>query len=85
MIEKIIEKAKSLNRPVYIFAHNFPDKDAVASSASLIAYLEKEGIPAKYVVTKSLRYSTTIGNIPLTNNVSSGVAVILDTNSVDLD
>ena len=35
MIDEIINKAKKENKSVYIFAHKYPDGDAVTSSTAL--------------------------------------------------
>ena len=35
MIEEIIEKAKKGNKKVYIYAHKFPDGDAIRSSCAI--------------------------------------------------
>ena len=52
MIESIIEKAKNQNRKVYVYAHKFPDGDAISSSLAIVEYFKNQGISAQYVVTK---------------------------------
>ena len=53
MIKEIIEKAKKENKKVYIYAHKFPDGDAISSSQAVVKYLKNQGIDAQYVVTNS--------------------------------
>ncbi len=81
MIEKIIEKAKSQNKIVYIYAHKFPDGDAINSSCAVVEYLKSHGIKSKYVVTRDIKQDDSI--IPPTKFVEkNSVSIILDTNSV---
>ena len=47
MLETIINKAKSEGKKVYIFAHKYPDGDAVCSSIALKKYLIANGIEAE--------------------------------------
>ena len=55
MINNIIEKAKKENKKVYIYAHKFPDMDALSSSISLRDFLREKGIDANYIVTEDVR------------------------------
>ena len=50
IIERIIEKAKSEHRAVNIYAHEYPDGDAIASSKTLEKILQDNGIKATYIV-----------------------------------
>ena len=51
MIDEIIEKAKKEQKSIYVFAHKFPDGDAVTSSTAIVEYCKSQGINAQYVVT----------------------------------
>ena len=84
MIEKIIEKARRENKKVYVYAHKFPDGDAISSSRALVEYLKNQGVDAQYVVTKEVRsFYPIVGNIPVTTSVGKdGISVILDTSTV---
>ena len=84
MIEEIIEKAKKDNKKVYIYAHKFPDGDAISSSCAVAEYLKSQGIDAKYVVTNEVRaFNQVVGTIPITNSVEKdGISIILDTSTV---
>lgn len=86
MIKKIIEKAKAENKEVYIFAHKFPDGDAISSSCALVEYLKNNNIEAKYVVTNLINpYTKILGeNISTTQQIDKdAIAIIVDTRSVD--
>ena len=84
MIKEIIEKAKKDNKKVYIYAHKFPDGDAISSSRAVAEYLRNEGIDARYVVTNEVRaYEQIVGNIPVTTSVDKdSISIILDTSTV---
>lgn len=84
MIEEIIEKAKKENRKVYIYAHKFPDGDAINSSLVIAEYLKNEGIDAQYVVTNKERaVNNFVGNIPIITSVEkNSISIILDTSTV---
>ena len=51
MIDEIIEKAKKEQKTIYVFAHKFPDGDAVTSSTAIVEYCKSQGVDAQYVVT----------------------------------
>lgn len=84
MIEGIIEKAKKENKKVYVYAHKFPDGDAISSSRAVVEYLKSQGIDAQYVVTNEVRaFNQIVGNIPITTSVEKdGISIILDTSTV---
>ena len=84
MIEEIIEKAKKENKKVYIYAHKFPDGDAISSSRAVAEYLKSQGIDAQYVVTNEVRaFNQVVGDIPVTVSVEKdGISIILDTSTV---
>ena len=84
MIEEIIEKARRENKKVYVYAHKFPDGDAISSSRAVVEYLKRQGIDAQYVVTNEVRaFNRIVGNIPVTTSVEKdGISVILDTSTV---
>lgn len=84
MIEEIIKKAKSENKKVYVYAHKFPDGDAIASSSALAEYLRSQGIDARYVVTKENKaYNQIVGSVTPTQTVSKEqISIILDTSTV---
>ena len=84
MIEEIIEKAKKENKKVYIYAHKFPDGDAISSSRAVAEYLKSAGIDAQYVVTSEVKaFNQLVGNIPITTSVDKdGISIILDTSTV---
>lgn len=84
MIQEIIKKAKSENKKVYIYAHKFPDGDAISSSCAIQKYLQNEGIDAKYVVTNEIRiFKEVVGEIPTTKSVEeNAISIILDTSTI---
>ena len=84
MIKEIIEKAKKENKKVYIYAHRFPDGDAISSSCAIAEYLRNQGIDAKYVITnKVFMFNKIVGDIPVTNSVENdGISIILDTDVI---
>lgn len=86
MLLKILEKAKKENKPVYIYAHRFPDGDATASSIALQNFLSQNGVKAKYVVIGKPNFSfksivgqleSFKGNVP-----SNSISIILDTSTL---
>jgi phosphoesterase RecJ-like protein len=83
MIQDIIDKAKKEHKKVYIFAHKYPDGDAINSSCALASYLSSLGIDAKYVITNPIySFRQTVGEVPITENVeSNSISIILDTNT----
>lgn len=85
MIEEIIEKAKKQNKKVYVYAHKFPDGDAISSSCAIVEYLKNKGIEAQYVVSREIMsYKQIVGNIPVTTSVEKdAISLILDTSTVD--
>lgn len=85
MIEKLIEKAKKENKKVYIYAHKFPDGDAISSSCSIVEYLKSNGIDASYVVTNPVNsYTQVVGQIPTTQSVDpNSISLIVDTSTLD--
>lgn len=84
MIDEIINKAKTENKSIYIFAHKFPDGDAVTSSTALAEYFKLHGIDAKYVVSSQVRFfQNIVGEIPITLDVTSGnISLIVDTSTL---
>lgn len=84
MLEEIVKKAKKENKKVYVYAHKFPDGDAIGSSCALVEYLKEQGIDARYVVTRENRaYSQVVGTIsPITTIRNKQISVILDTSTV---
>lgn len=84
MIKEIVKKAKQENRKVYVYAHKFPDGDAISSSCAVVEYLKKQGIDAIYVVRNQVwSYKQIVGDIPVTSSVDKdGISIILDTNTV---
>lgn len=85
MIKEIIEKAKKEKKKVYIYAHKYPDGDAISSCKATEEYLKSQGIEAQYVVTTPIRsYGPIVGQIPVTNQVDrNGISLILDTNTIN--
>ena len=85
MIEKIIEKTKNENKKVYIYAHKFPDGDAISSSCSIVEYLKNNGIDASFVVTNPVySFSQIVGQISTSKSVDpNSISLIVDTNTLD--
>lgn len=85
MIEKIIEKAKKENKKVYVYAHKFPDGDAICSASAIAQYLKSYGINASYVVTNPINsYTEVVGEIPTTKSVDKNcISLIVDTSTLD--
>lgn len=85
MIEEIIEKAKKENKKVYVYAHKFPDGDAISSSCAIVEYLKNQGIEVKYVVSQEIKsYGQVVGTIPVTTSIEKNqISIILDTSTVD--
>lgn len=84
MIKEIIEKARKENKKVYVYAHKFPDGDAISSSRAIAEYLKNQGIDAQYIVTNDVRaFNKIVGNIPVTNSVEEDeISIIVDTSTV---
>lgn len=84
MIEKIVKKAKEESKTVYVYAHQYPDGDAISSACAVVEYLKNQGIDAEYVVTKEVRlYNQIVGIISPTTSVRKDeISLILDTSSV---
>lgn len=85
MIEKLIEKARKDNKKVYIYAHKFPDGDAISCSCAIAEYLKSNGIDASYVVTNPVNsYTQVVGELPTTQSVDSdSISLIVDTSTLD--
>ena len=85
MINKIIEKARKDDKKVYIYAHKFPDGDAISSSAALAQYLNNNGIDATCVFDNPIfSYSQIIGQISTTKSPEpNSISIIVDTSTVD--
>lgn len=85
MIEGIIKKAKSENKKVYVYAHKFPDGDAISSSCAIVEYLKNYEIDAIYVVTNEVRsYRQVVGEIPTTKSVDQdSISIIVDTSTLN--
>lgn len=84
MIERIIEKAKKENKKVYIYAHKFPDGDAISSSQAIVQYLKRFNIESEYVVTKPIySYTGIVGKIPTMQEVdANSISIIVDTSTL---
>ena len=85
MIKDIVEKAKKENKKIYVYAHKFPDGDAICSSRAVVEYLKKEEIEAQYVVNNKVNaFNQIVGDIPVTTSVEKdSIAIILDTSTMD--
>lgn len=85
MIERIIEKAKKDNKKVCIYAHKFPDGDAISSASAIVEYLKSNGIDASYVVENPVNlYTQVVGIIPTTKSVDeNAISLIVDTSTLD--
>ena len=85
MIEKIVEKAKKENRKVYIYAHKFPDGDAISSAQAIAQYLKGFNIEAEYVVTNPVNlYTHLFGEIPTRQKVDvNSISIIVDTSTLN--
>ena len=85
MIDRIVEKAKKQNKKVYIYAHRFPDGDAISSASAIAEYLKEKGIDAKYIITNPVNtYSKVVGQISSTRTVDKdSIAIIVDTSTLD--
>ena len=85
MIERIVEKAKKEKKKVCIYAHKFPDGDAISSSSAIVEYLKGEGIDASYIITNPVNsYSKVVGEIPTTKTVDKkSISLIVDTAELD--
>lgn len=85
MIQNIIEKARKENKKVYVYAHKFPDGDAISSSCSIVEYLKSNGIDARYVITNPVNsYTQVVGKTPTTQTVDSkSISLIVDTSTLD--
>ena len=83
MLEDIIKKAIKENKKVYIYAHKFPDGDAISSSCAVVEYLKNNGVDAKYVISNPIySYSQVVGHIPTTSHVDKNcISLILDTST----
>ena len=84
MLENIIKKAIEENKKVYIYAHKFPDGDAISSSCAVVEYLKNNGVEAQYVISNPIySYSQVVGPIPTSSNVDKNcISLILDTNTI---
>lgn len=87
IIERIIEKAKKEHRAVNIYAHEYPDGDAIASSKTLEKVLQDNGIRARYIVKNprvNNRYRTIVGETTsFKGRVSSDdISIILDSSTM---
>lgn len=84
MIEEIIQKAKKEDKKVYVYAHKFPDGDAISSSCAVVQYLKSHGIDAKYIVThKIFSYPNLTADIPVTTSVEQdAISLLLDTSTI---
>ncbi len=85
MIERIVEKAKKENKRVCIYAHKFPDGDAISSASAIVEYLKGHGIDASYIITNPVNsYSNVVGEIPTTKTVDgNSISLIVDTSTLD--
>ena len=83
MMDRIVKRCKSENKRVYVYAHKYPDGDAISSASAIVEYLKNEGIEAKYVVSDEVnKYSNIVGKIPVTSEVSKGeLSLIVDTST----
>lgn len=83
MIEEILEKAKKENKKVSVYAHKFPDGDAISSACAVVQYFKNHGVNAKYIVThKIFSYPDLSANIPVTTSVEpNDISLLLDTST----
>ena len=85
MIERIVEKAKKENKKVYIYAHKYPDGDAISSASAIVEYLKRQGIDASYIITNPVNlYSDVLGEIQVAKTVDeNSISLIVDTSTLD--
>lgn len=85
MIERIVEKAKKENKRVCIYAHKFPDGDAISSASAIVEYLKGQGIDASYIITNPVNsYSKVVREFPTTKTVDgNSISLIVDTSTLD--
>lgn len=87
IIEKIIEKAKRDHRGVNIYAHEYPDGDAIASSKALEKVLQDNGIRARYIVKNPRvndRYRAVVGETTAFQGrvAKDDISIILDSSTM---
>lgn len=86
MLKEILDKAKREKLPIRIYAHRYPDGDAVSSSKTLERFFTENGINAEYVV--SGRPNNSWISILGPTNTSTGkspknsISIILDTSTL---
>lgn len=88
ILEQIVQKAKTENRRVNIYAHKRPDGDATSSSKTLEKFLQANGISARYIVTAPRidnRFANIVGYVEQFKDKISreDISVILDTSTQD--
>lgn len=85
MLQKIIEKALSQNKKVYIYAHKYPDGDAINSACALAEYFKTKKVDSVYVVSQPVQSPSTLcGKIFATKSVeNNSISVILDTSTTE--
>lgn len=83
MLEDIIRKAKEEGKKVNVYAHKFPDGDAICSSCAVVEYLQNNGVEAQYIITNPVfSFSQVVGKIPTSTQVSENdISIILDTST----
>lgn len=88
MLVEILSKAKELNiDKIYIFAHEFPDGDAIGSCMSLVEFFRNLGFTSKYVITRESKCLTNIfGEIEITTSLDGErfIAVICDSSTENI-
>jgi len=85
MIERKKEKAKKGNKKVCIYAHKFPDGDAISSASAIVEYLKSQGVEANYIITNPVNsYTQVVGTIPTTKSIDENtISLIVDTGTLD--
>lgn len=87
ILEVIIEKAKREHKGVNIYAHEYPDGDAIASSKTLEKVLQDNGIRARYIVKNprvNNRYKSVVGETLMFKGrvAREDISVILDSSTM---
>ena len=85
MLKDIIKKAKEENKKVNVYAHKFPDGDAICSSCAVVEYLQNNGVEAQYIITNPVfSFSQVVGKIsPSTQVNEKDISIIVDTSTRD--
>lgn len=87
MLQKILERAKTQNLPILIYAHKNPDADAMASAKTLERFFKEHGISAQYILrsTPYTTYDSILGQVHPTNSniTENSISIILDTSTLE--